>query len=188
MHLLTLVVGFALDSPIARRLATNNEPCKESCDSGYDRECDTQDPQGGWTISCDLHPTTSCDDDCHPYPSPPMAPWLGAEGTYPSPPPPPPPPDQEMFVLSTIYIVVVLILLLCYCIFHHYNAYDDECDGNRRNNSKEWIAWWCCCLVPWLRAKNEDWDGQPVSPIVEIPKMVMIPLRHTNPPPKSTKR
>ena len=38
MYLLACVLGFslerALDSPLSRRLAENNEPCKESCDAG----------------------------------------------------------------------------------------------------------------------------------------------------------
>ena len=89
------VLGFslergALDSPLSRRLAENNEPCKQSCDASYDRACDAQDSAGKWTLSCDLHPTTSCDDDCHYPPPPPLDPWMGASGTYPSPPPPPP--------------------------------------------------------------------------------------------------
>lgn len=90
MHLLVLVLGVSLErvleTPLARRLAANSKPCKASCDAGHDRECDTQDSCGQWTLSCDLHPTKSCDADCHHSPPPLLDPWMGASGTYPSPP------------------------------------------------------------------------------------------------------
>mgnify|MGYP004131015095 CR=1 FL=1 len=76
MYLLACVLGFSLqraletESPLRRRLAANNEPCKESCDEGHDSHCDQQDSAGVYTLSCDMHPTTSCDADCH-YPPPP---------------------------------------------------------------------------------------------------------------------
>ena len=162
MYLLACVLGFSLqraletESPLARRLAENNEPCKESCDEGHDRECDQQDDQGHWTLSCDLHPTTSCDADCHYPPPPPKAPWLGASGTYPSPPPPPPPPDEELLVAAWIYFVAALLIFAFFVMCFSYRT----ARSNPRGDTQNYIAYWCCCLLPCLRTRgsaNESW-------------------------------
>lgn len=150
MYLLACVLGFslerALETPLWRRLASNNEPCKESCDAGHDRECDQQDDQGRWTLSCDLHPTTSCDADCHYPPPPPTVPWLGASGTYPSPPPPPPPPDTRLLTIAWVYFVAALVICSFVILFLYYQT-QGSC-----------VAYWCCCLLPCLRRKPKNWD------------------------------
>jgi len=162
MHVfLASVLGFsleqALESPLSRRLAENNEPCKQSCDEGHDRACDEQDSTGRWTLSCDIHPTTSCDDDCHYPPPPPRDPWMGASGTYPSPPPPPPPPDQELLEIAWIYFLVALLIFLCcacYSIYHYsYGSRNGRPSGSR--DAREGIAYWCCCCLTCWR--TGDW-------------------------------
>ena len=163
MYLLVLVVGFslehALDSPLSRRLADNNEPCKESCDEGHDRECDQQDDRGRWTISCDLHPTTSCDADCNPFPSPPNAPWLGASGTYPSPPPSPPPPAQEILVLAWIYFAVAVAVFVCVGLCALYRTHGYAADEEQRG-MRDQVAYWCCCFLPCLRETDSHWNQE----------------------------
>ena len=166
MHLLPLVLGFslerALETPLGRALAENNEPCKQSCDAGHDRHCDAQDSTGKWSLSCDLHPTTSCDSDCHYPPPPPLAPWMGASGTYPSPPPPPPPPDRELLTAAWIYFMVALTLFVCcscYSMYHYsYRSRNGGYTGSR--NGRECIAYWCCCLVPCWRGRGDHWDQE----------------------------
>ena len=162
MYLLACVLGFSLEraleteSPLACRLADNNEPCKESCDEGHDRECDQQDDRGQWTLSCDLHPTTSCDADCHYPPPPPMVPWMGASGTHPSPPPPPPPPETELLTAAWIFFVVALVVFLCFltCVYYRSQRYVPY----GRDDSRNYLAYWCCCLLPCLRTEpNESW-------------------------------
>ena len=68
LSLLTVAaLGFSLeghDLGHGRQLADNHEPCKAGCDAGHDASCDEQDLAGRWTRSCDMHPTTSCDEDC----------------------------------------------------------------------------------------------------------------------------
>ena len=165
MYLLALVLGFSLErgpetpkTPLGRALAENDEPCKQSCDSGHDRHCDEQDSTGEWTLSCDLHPTTSCDADCHYPPPPPLAPWMGASGTCPSPlPPPPPPKDAELLRAAWIYFLVALLLFLCcscYGIYHFAGSRDGRMEGRER------IAYWfCCCLTCW-RSRGDHWDQE----------------------------
>jgi hypothetical protein len=143
----------ALESPLSRRLAENNEPCKQSCDASFDRACDQQDSTGRWTLSCDLHPTTSCDDDCHYPPPPPRDPWMGASGTYPSPPPPPPPPDTELLEIAWIYFLVALLICLC-CSGYSLYAYS----GSR--GTREGFAYWCCCFLPCWRSRSDYWNQE----------------------------
>ena len=167
MHVfLAAVLGFSLEpvpeSPLGRRLAENNEPCKQSCDDTYDRDCDAQDSTGKWTLSCDLHPTTSCDTDCHYPPPPPLDPWMGASGTYPSPPPPPPPPDTELLDTAWIFFLCVLLLFLCcscYSIYHHsYRSRNGAQRGSR--DAREGISFWCCCFLPCWRGSGDHWDQE----------------------------
>ena len=156
MFLLACVLGFSLEraleseSPLARRLADNNEPCKESCDEGHDRECDQQDDKGQWTLSCDLHPTTSCDSHCTYPPPPPLDPWMCASGTYPTPPPPPPPPNRTLLVAAWIYFVVALAICLFVLVCVSYR---------RRGETGDYATYWCCCLLPCIRDKKRGrWD------------------------------
>ena len=130
-----------------RRLqVVNDEPCKSSCDAGEDQECDEQDSQGDWTLSCDLHPTTSCDEDCTYSPPPPLAPWL-ENGTYPAPPPPPPPPDYFYFGISlTVFVLAVVILVLA-CVWTAFQGARIGSPG------RMWLLYWCCCCVSF-----DDWE------------------------------
>ena len=152
MHpFLAFALGFALENA-KRELAENNEPCKESCDEGHDSHCDEQDSSGKYSLSCDMHPTTGCDANCHYPPPPPRDPWMGMAGTYPSPPPPPPPPHEEILIAAWIYFVVALLILclvlLCFCY-------------RRGGESRDLVAFWCCCLVPaqWFGERRSRWEG-----------------------------
>lgn len=178
MYLLACVLGFslerALESPLSRRLAENNEPCKESCDEGHDKACDQQDDHGRWTLSCDLHPTTSCDADCHYPPPPPTAPWLGALGTYPSPPPPPPPPDEALLVAAWIYFLAALTILLCFGICA-------SCWGGWWHNS--YVTYWCCCFDTWVRDKRNEWEDDESLGRAKEPAVAMPPILLAEPPP-----
>ena len=153
MHaILATVLGFSLDraleSPLSRRLAENDEPCKQSCDESYDRACDEQDSTGQWKLSCDLHPTTSCDEDCHYPPPPPKAPWMGEHGTYPSPPPSPPPPNHEVVVYSSVGLLVAILFFCCVCATVNY--------GTGTGTAGERVAYWCCaCLLG--RRNDNSW-------------------------------
>ncbi len=163
MHLLALVLGFSLERvlelPLSRQLAENSEPCKQSCDAGYDRDCDQQDSAGEWKLSCDLHPTTSCDDDCHYPPPPPLAPWMGVTGTYPSPPPPPPPPeDAALLVTAWVYFLAALLLFVCFSCFGIYHYSHGSRGGGM--GGRERIAYWCCCLLPCWRGSGDYWDQE----------------------------
>jgi hypothetical protein len=135
------VLGFSLEG---RRLEDNGEPCKASCDAGFDQDCDEQDTRGAWTRSCDLHPTTNCDDDCHYPPPPPVVPWLGAEGTHPSPPPPPPPPEEAPLWLGVLLFAIALVFLCCVLCCVTYRV------GSGR--ARDWVAYWCCCCIEGARS------------------------------------
>lgn len=139
MHLSLASLGFALDGH--RRLA---EVCRSSCDQGHDSHCDQQNSAGQYALSCDMHPTTSCDADCHYSPPPPIVPWMGSSGGYPSPPPPPPPRNEELLVASWIYFAVALFIL-CAALL---------CLWYRRRNT-DGVAFWCCCLVPFLHDRRD---------------------------------
>jgi len=145
-------IGFSLQRG-RRNLAENNEPCKESCDEGRDSHCDQQDASGRYTLSCDMHPTTSCDADCHYPPPPPLIPWVGISGTHPSPPPPPPPPDEEIVVVAWLYFVVALVIFAVVFWCSIYRSSDKE--------ERYTAAYWCCCLLPVFRWGRRDDDGGP---------------------------
>ena len=134
------VVGFSLHkTPREDRGRELAERCAASCDSGHDRHCDQQDALGEWTESCDLHPTTSCDEDCAPLPPPPpLIPWLGAQGTHPSPPPPPPPPQENELLPWAIFALVAAFAFGC-CIVCVLRA-------RWRMNDDRDHYWWCCCV------------------------------------------
>jgi len=161
MFPLAFVLGFSLEpgleTPLGRALAENNEPCKQSCDAGHDRHCDERDATGKWALSCDLHPTTSCDADCHYPPPPPLAPWMGA-GTYPSPlPPPPPPKDAELLRTAWIYFLVALLLFVCCGCYGAWRAADGRGDGLW---GRERISYWCCCCLTCWRGSGDHWDQE----------------------------
>jgi len=158
MHhpLLTAIVGFALERAAlesggaAERQLAEAQECFASCDEGHDSHCDQQDSAGNYKLSCDMHPTTSCDDDCRPIASPPNSPWLGASGTYPSPPPPPPPPDQELVIAAWIYFVAALLICSVAILCMRYK---------RQGESGTLVAYWCCCLLPLFRERQSRWQG-----------------------------
>ena len=147
--LLAAVLGFALEREAERRLDEARE-CFSSCDEGHDSHCDQQDSTGAYTVSCDMHPTTGCDADCHPIPSPPTPPWLGASGTYPSPPPPPPPPEEGLLIAAWVYFAVALVLLALAVLFYWYRG---------RGERQTLVAYWCCCLLPLFEERKSRWRG-----------------------------
>ena len=152
------VIGFSLQRAALegehRRLADNNEPCKQSCDEGHDSHCDQQDASGAYTLSCDVHPTTGCDADCHYPPPPPLIPWLGIAGTHPSPPPPPSPPEEELLISAWVFFVVALIIFVCALLFFWYRE---------RGESQSVVAFWCCCLLPLFKRHEGRWNGGGVA-------------------------
>ena len=142
-------LGFSLEGhglDHGRQLAGDGEVCNAGCDDGHDASCDEQDLAGRWTRSCDMHPTTSCDEDCHYSPPPPMAPWLGEHGTYPSPPPPPPPVNNDPLVYSSVAFFVAFVFLCCVCVM--------ACYGSGRGLRSERVAYWCCACLAWRRNEN----------------------------------
>ena len=143
-------LGFSLTNQ-GRALSTNNEPCQADCDAGHDADCDQQDVDGKWTMSCDMHPTTSCDSDCHYPPPPPTAPWMGKDGTYPSPPPSPPPPEQEVLRFGILAFCVALAFLCLVCVLVNY--------GRGNGTSSQRLAYWCCCCLPSQRGRNTWYDS-----------------------------
>ena len=155
-----------------------------SCDSGEDKHCD----EYGYTdegeledepkLSCDMHPTESCDyDTCrgnyNPRP-PPSLPWTGAQGTWPSPPPPPPNND---WVIPTIVSISVVVALICCCYCLACNAlWRDFRKNGKRNMSygnKNYYRyggdfdedcgciWRPCFFLPWAGASclYSIWPG-----------------------------
>jgi hypothetical protein len=147
-------LGFSLeghDLGHGRQLADNHEPCKAGCDAGHDASCDEQDLAGRWTRSCDMHPTTSCDEDCHYSPPPPMAPWLGEHGTYPSPPPPISEPNHHTFlIISLVALLVALAFLCCICLGASTRY------GFGHGTAVERGRYWCCCFLP-SRRDDDSW-------------------------------
>ena len=118
------VTAFSLpgaSSPHGRRAA--EERCAASCDETPDDLCDQQDANGDYTLGCDQHPTTSCDDlsKCESPPAPPSPPPWTHGGTYPHAPPTPPPPSPPTQVIwwgigPAIVVLVVLVLFAgCWC-------------------------------------------------------------------------
>ena len=123
-----VILSFSLDAKKhGHRLAINDEPCKSSCDDGENEECDRQSATGDWELSCDMHPTTSCDADCSYKSPPPLQPWL-ENGTYPSPPPALPPPlsDNLFWIIVVLLVLAASMLAIC-CIFY----------GWRKNGSSD---------------------------------------------------
>lgn len=164
------VLGFALERAAleseGRRLDEEraSHVCFASCDAGHDSHCDQQDAAGRYTLSCDMHPTTSCDADCHPVASPPMAPWLGTSGTYPSPPPPPSPPGEELLIGAWIFFAVALLLFLCAVWFLCWRS---------RGRARDGVAYWCCCLLPLFKKRESRWEGGD-SVVMGMPPALML--------------
>lgn len=101
--------------------------CATSCDELFNEGCDAADDEGEYTLGCDLHPTSGCDDfsGCQSPPTPPGRPvWLGT-GTYPHAPPPPSPPDVAPIVFSALLLFLALLLVagaVILGIFQWYGA------------------------------------------------------------------
>lgn len=112
----------AAPTPRHGRQATDDARCATSCDETPDDACDQMDDKGDYTLGCDRHPTTSCDDfsRCTSPPAPPARPPWQGDGTYPYPPPHPPPPSppREMMwwgIGPAVLAVALVIALLCCC-------------------------------------------------------------------------
>lgn len=132
-------LGWSLTKPTALRRLGEVELCESSCDEGHNANCDAANEEGEFTLSCDEHPTTSCDEDCSYSPPPPLAPWE-SNGTYPAPPPSAPPPTDESAVplvvgviLLLIASIVALVLLLRWCCLHR----------GRGSRMARCVRWWC---------------------------------------------
>lgn len=183
------VLGFSLPSqqpsrpdpsaspaPFWRRLeVTNNEPCRASCDANNDDECDGQNDELEWKLSCDQHPTTSCDQGCAYSPPSPLAPWR-ENGTYPAPPPSSPPDDDDddnLFYALAVFFCVLLVILLCLaCVWTSFQSEAEGTPGRLR------VHYWCCCLVPFddwaqkhrrVREAEDVPDGVPVVMAEPLP-------------------
>jgi hypothetical protein len=144
-------LGFSLEGHgQGRQLADNHEPCKAGCDAGHDASCDEQDSTGRWARSCDMHPTTSCDEDCHYSPPPPRAPWLGEHGTYPAPPPPASEPNNRLLWIGIVAVLVALSFL--FCIFAGASSSSSFGHGSAIERGR----YWCCCFLP-SRRDDRSW-------------------------------
>ena len=143
-------LGFSLEGAGRQLADAPAEVCKSGCDAGHDASCDEQDLKGEWTRGCDMHPTTSCDEDCHYSPPPPKAPWLGEHGTYPSPPPSPSPQNHQVVIYTGIALIVAIVFLCCVCVILNYSGED----GDRSGTSVDRTAYWCCGCLPSRRNDN----------------------------------
>ena len=127
-----------------RRLA-DTEECR-SCDEGRNAHCDelaTPDEVKA-SLSCDMHPTTSCDfercdGDYTPVP-PPLPPWPGL-GTYPSPPPASPPDTDYTWLYALIVTLVVIAVVLLLLILYYYVLW---CTYTRVQDGP--LHYFCCCF------------------------------------------
>lgn len=100
--------------------ATDASQCATSCDETPNADCDAQDANGDYTLGCDMHYTTHCDDfsACASPPAPPARPPWPGDGTYPHPPPLPPPPSppaEPLRMAIGLAVLVVLLFVLCAC-------------------------------------------------------------------------
>lgn len=153
-----------LEAPRRALAVKNDESCKASCDEGRDFECDHDwsDDKDEYVGSCDTHPTTSCDRECLPAPSPPpKAPWHGMAGTWPYPPPPPPPVDWSP-VVGWGFLAAIALVLCCFaCLIYYYRR-------TRHDSYAEYsFAYWCCCLLPCL---DQEAGRGPYDPCEDAPE------------------
>ena len=149
-----LVCGWALDGPSVprRRLVDAPEPCSSSCDEGHNAKCDAMDEDGVYTLSCDEHPTTSCDEDCVYSPPPPLAPWL-ENGTYPSPPPLPAPSEAVSpwpIIVGGMLLAIAFFAMLFLCCKAQTRMHGD---GSRMARIARCF---CCCGFFFKDAPEDD--------------------------------
>ena len=120
-----------------------------SCDDDYTNSCDEQSENGKWDRSCDLHPSTSCDDwsGCKYDPPPPLAP--APPGGY-SPPPEPPPEDDPAprIIFWTLLGVAIVVLIVCCGVLRQYRTHDTRTGARGR------FQYWFCCCVECCRYSN----------------------------------
>jgi hypothetical protein len=121
-----------------------------SCDEDFTSSCDEQSADGSWDRSCDVHPSTGCDDwsGCKYPPPPPLAP--APPGGYS---PPPETPDEyptAMIVGWTVLGLVLLIICIC-CLC--WTRYRSERPGNSDRGAFHYYFWCCieCC-------RSSTWD------------------------------
>ena len=166
------VAAFSLPSAGAQRHGRQaaEERCAASCDETPDDLCDQQDANGDYTLGCDQHPTTSCDDlsKCESPPAPPSPPPWTHGGTYPHAPPTPPPPSPPAHVAwwgigPAIVVLVVLVLFVgCWCCVR---------DGP---GSRAGMCCWnyCPCFIscvhpePVTRVVRVETEPQPVKAVL----------------------
>ena len=176
--------AFSLPGEGRRMAVKNTEPCKASCDEGRDYKCDEHAPDDpneydsdAGASSCDMHPTTSCDHECGPGPSPPpQAPWHGLAGTWPAPPPPPPPADWEGVAFLSVVLVLVFVLF-CFGLVACHRRHNVP-----HNTSGAWrldaTCWYC---LPWLKHHGRDSERDTVVYAQCKPQSEQQVLRTNNP-------
>ena len=144
-------------TPVSTVAPTHHAPVRglrlhrggRSCDDDYTNSCDEQSEDGSWDRSCDLHPSTGCDDwtGCKYPPPPPLAP--APPGGY-SPPPEPPPEDylvERIIGWSVLGVVLVLLLIVC-CVWRQYRS------AERGTGGRGALHYICCCFIECCRYSN----------------------------------
>lgn len=136
----------ANDAMVFWRRLEDTTDCR-SCDEDRNAHCDAFESPGDVkaTLSCDLHPTTSCDfercDGNYDPSPPPLPPWEGGSGSYPAPPPVAPPEAdhslRDAAVISAIVLAVLVLLIALYYLYL-YCSYTRVQDGP--------LHYFCCCL------------------------------------------
>jgi hypothetical protein len=143
------LVGAALGWALNKHRLSASDRCTGGCTDGFDRGCTEQDEAGEWTRGCTYHPTTNCNEDCSPFPPPPpLVPWLGADGSYPSPPPATPPPRENPLLpwaIATACVAAVFLLFFACVLMWH-------CGGSAR----AFVTYWCCCVMAFVRPGDAD--------------------------------
>ena len=112
--------------------------------------CDEQSEGGNWDRSCDLHPSTGCDDwtGCSYPPPPPLAP--APPGGYAPPPGPPTEEDVVPMIIGYAVVAVVLVLMLvCCCVWRQYYSLDQGTAARGRFHRS-----FCCCVE---LCRNSNW-------------------------------
>ena len=121
-----------------------------SCDEDYTSSCDEQSEDGSWDRSCDVHPSTGCDDwsGCKYPPPPPLAP--APPGGY-SPPPEVSDDDPTAMIvgLTVLGLVLLIICICCIC----WTRYRSERPGN--NDRAAFHYWFWCCIEC---CRRSTWD------------------------------
>ena len=122
-----------------------------SCDEDFTNSCDEQSEDGKWDRSCDVHPSTGCDDwsGCSYPPPPPLAP--APPGGY-SPPPEASDDDPVPMIIGWTLLGLVLLIICICCVC--WTRYRYERPGNSDRGTFHYYFWCCieCC-------RRSNWDN-----------------------------